>query len=97
MTKSPSGDTSFGLKDQEIPLDDPRSRHRFRKPFVSTRGALDTFGPELLYACLLELQAKADQHSGLDYLQVFETPKGMPNLWFIEDEQVVTALLPDEY
>jgi hypothetical protein len=97
VTTSPSGDASFGLKDQEIPLDDPRSRHRFRKAFVSTRGALDTFGPELLYACLLELQAKAVQHGGLDYLQVFETPEGMPNLWFIEDGEVVTALLPSEY
>lgn len=97
MMTSPSGDDSFGLKDQEIPLDDPRSRHRFRKPFVSTAGALSTFGPELLFACLLEIQAKADQHGGLDYLQVFETPEGIPNLWFIEDGQVVTALLPQEY
>lgn len=97
MTASPSGDASFRLKDQEIPLDDPRSRHRFRKPFVSTKGALDTFGPELLLACPLEIQAKAEQHSGLDYLQVFETPEGAPNLWFIEDGEAVTALLPDEY
>ncbi len=97
MTPSPNGDTTLGWKNQEIPLDDPHSRFQFRKPFVSTRGALSTFGPELLFACLLELQAKAAQHSGLDYLQVIETPEGMPNLWFIEDGQVVTALLPEEY
>lgn len=97
MTTSPSRDARFGLKDQEIPLDDPQSRFRFQKPFVSTKGALSTFGPELLFACLLELQAKAAEHDGLDYLQVFETPEELPNLWFIEDGQVVTALLPEEY
>jgi hypothetical protein len=97
MTTSPSRDARFGLKDQEIPLDDPHSRFRFRKPFVSTRGALSTFGPELLLVCLLELQAKAEENDGLDYLQVFETPEAMPNLWFIEDGQVVTALLPQDY
>ena len=97
MTTSRSRDARFGLKDQEIPLDDPQSRFRFQKPFVSTKGALSTFGPEFLFACLLELQAKAAEHDGLDYLQVFETPEELPNLWFIEDGQVVTALLPEEY
>ena len=87
----------YGLRQQETPLDDPHSCFRFRKPFVSTPGALSTFGPILLAACLLELQEKADEHDGLDYLQVFETPEELPNLWFIEDGQVVTALLPSEY
>jgi hypothetical protein len=33
----------------------------------------------------------ARQHDGIDYLQVFE------NLWFIEDAEVVPALLPENY
>lgn len=93
---SPSPE-SLGLQDQEIPLDDPRSRFHFRAPFVSTRRALSTFGAELLLACLLELQAKAVRHDGLDYLQVFVTPEELPNLWFIESGDLVTALLPEEY
>lgn len=85
------------LKPQEIRLDDPHSRFLFRKPFVATQGAVHTFGAPVLAACLLELQRVATEHSGLDYLQVFETPEELPNLWFIEDGQVVTALLPSEY
>jgi hypothetical protein len=97
MKTSPPGDVLLGLKDQEIPLGDLRSHFHFRKPFVSTQGALSTFGPLVLNTCLAELQAKADEYGGLDYLQVFQAPEGLPNLWFIEDEQVVTALLPEEY
>ena len=95
--RAPPADLRLGLKAQEIPLDDPHSRFLFRKPFVATQGAVQTFGAPVLAVCLLELQQLAATHRGLDYLQVFETPEGLPNLWFIEDGQVVTALLPSEY
>lgn len=86
------------LKPQEIPLDHENSRFTFQRPFVATRGAMTTFGPETLFALLLKLQDRARQHAGLDYLQVFENlEQGGTDLWFIEDAVAVTALLPSEY
>jgi len=87
------------LKVQEIPYDHPHSRFMFRKNLVATRAAWDHFGPEEIFRLYLFLQEQARRCNGLDYLQVFEDhadPPG-PNLWFIEDAQVVTALLPSDY
>lgn len=84
---------------QEIPYDDPHSRFFFRKDFVSTRAALDTFGIIAILACHQALIDQARRCNGIDYLQVFEdhaNPHG-PNLWFIEDAEYVTALLPSDY
>lgn len=89
------------LKPQEIPFDDPQSRCMFEKNFVATRGAYHLFSPEILFACLLRLQALASERGGLDYLQIFENLSKRDhegkNLWFIEDGAVVTALLPEDY
>ncbi len=90
------------LKPQEPPLDDPDSCNRFvprqDKPFLATPGAIHTFGQDTVFACLRILQAKAMQHDGIDYLQVFISPDGA-RLWFIEDGEggAITALLPEEY
>lgn len=91
------GEICLTLKQQEIPFDHPHSRNRFLKPFHATPGALQTFTVPVLVFCLVQLQQLAAKQEGLDYLQVFETEGDQPNLWFIEDGQVVTALLPSEY
>lgn len=89
------------LKPQEIPYDDPHSRFMFDKNFVATRNAFHLFGPEVLFACLLRIQAEAERHHGLDYLQIFANLEKIchdgKDLWFIEDGVAVTALLPEDY
>ena len=88
---------------QEIPLDDPQSKYLFQpsptKPLVATPAALRLYGLETILACLRVLQAKAAQHQGLDYLEVFEDPTKGERLWFIEDDEggAITALLPSDY
>lgn len=84
---------------QEIPVDHPDSRFMFRKSLVITRAAWIAFGPEIILPIYLFLQGQARVCQGLDYLQVFEdlANPGGPNLWLIEDADVVTALLPSDY
>jgi hypothetical protein len=93
--------THLHLKQQEIPYDDPHSRFMFDKNFVATRNAFHVFGTEVIFACLLRLQAKAERHQGLDYLQIFgnlcKLEHDGKDLWFIEDGVAVTALLPEDY
>jgi len=71
----------------------------FTKPLVSTPAALDAFGLDAILRCLLVLQQLAVKHQGLDYGQAFDdtTTSDGPPLWFIEDGEVVTALLPSDY
>lgn len=91
------------LRPQEIPFDDPHSRFFFQpeaeKPFVATRGAFALYGAEAIHRCLNQLQALAQERSGIDYLQVFLDPTKAENLWFFEDGPggAITALLPSEY
>ena len=97
MTSIPS------LKPQEIPLDHPDSNNMFLpgsdKPFVATPTAIDLYSNEVILACWQVLRRKADEHNGLDYLQVFEDESRSENLWFIEDGPggAITALLPSDY
>lgn len=93
------------LKMQEIAYDADGSRYRFRpstvKPFVYTSGAGIMYGPHVIRACQLILQRLAEEHDGLDYLQVFEDQSGTKSepLWFIDDGDggAITALLPSDY
>ena len=91
------------LRDQAIPLDDPRSTYMFQpseaKPFVATRAAIEIYGRATILRCFAILRAKADEHLGLDYVQVFESDAHSENLWFIEDGPggAITALLPSDY
>ncbi len=91
------------LKSQEIPLDHPDSICRFRsdgaKLFVTTPGARELYGDPVICGCLSILQALAEQHDGLDYLQSFFDDSKAEPLWFIEDGDggAITALLPSEY
>jgi hypothetical protein len=91
------------LREQPLPLDDPRSTYMFapgaNKPLVATRAAIETYGRETILACLAILRSNADRHHGLDYAQVFESDEHGENLWFIEDgpDGAITALLPSDY
>ena len=90
-------------KEQEVPFDDPASCCRFQpsseKPFLTTPAALDAYGEIVVLACLSHLQRLADQHDGLDYLQVFRDGSKAEPLWFIEDGDggAITALMPSDY
>lgn len=101
LTADPSVPSYLRPKAQEIPLGHPDSCHMFRKRLVATQGALRAFGVEAIYACFLHLQKKAQEHNGIDYHQVFQVladrPCGSTVLWFVEDDEVVTALLPSDY
>lgn len=91
------------LKPQEIPLDHPDSVNMFvprpDKPFVATPAALDLYSRDVIIACWQVLRQRAEQHGGLDYLQVFQDDSRPENLWFIEDGPggAITALLPSDY
>ena len=101
IPKSADRSTTLRLKPQEIAFDNPASNCFFRptpdKPFVATPAALAAYGDEVV-RCLGYLRGMAEAHSGLDYLQVFESNKPEP-LWFIEDGPggAITALLPSDY
>jgi hypothetical protein len=69
--------------------------YQFNGSFVATRAANDQFGPLVILAALQMLKVEVKTQGGLDYLQVFEI-EGR-RLWFIDDVEVVTALLPDDY
>ena len=94
---------SLTLKSQEIPLDDPESNNMFRpgpdKPFAATPAAIEMYTREAILACLNLLRQKADEHQGLDYLQVFTSPEKPEDLWFMEDGAggAITALLPSDH
>lgn len=91
------------LQPQELPLDHPDAGNMFQpspsKPFFATSAALELYGREAIHAGLRQLQAQAQQHGGLDYLQVFIDPDRPEPLWFIEDGEggAITALLPSDY
>lgn len=90
------------LQEQEIPLDHPDSVNMFRpgpdKPLVATPAAIQMYTHEAILACLDMLREKADQHGGLDYVQVFADADKPEALWFIEDGPggAITALLPSD-
>ncbi len=85
---------------QEVAFSSPESCCFFRidgsKAVVSTPTALRLFGMEKIARVFAWLEARALEHQGLDYLQVFEDRQGH-RLWVIEDGQAITALLPEDY
>jgi hypothetical protein len=94
---------SLTLKPQEIPFDADASCCLFLpspgKPFVATAAAIALYGEPVIIECLYRLRQLADEHHGLDYLQVFTCPGKSEALWFIEDGDggAITALLPSDY
>jgi len=84
------------LMPQEPPL--AQTHCTFAGQLVSTPAAIREFGQLLIVACYVYLQGKAAQFDGIDYLQVFADPKNWDRkLWFIDDGEHVTALLPEDY
>lgn len=69
------------------------------KPFVATPAAVALYGLPLIVASLNRLRRLADEHHGLDYLQIFTCQDRTEALWFIEDDDggAITALLPSDY
>ncbi len=94
---------SLTLKPQEVPFDAPASCCMFQpsaqKPFLATAAAVALYGDPVIIHCLGRLRQLADEHHGLDYLQVFTCPGKSEALWFIEDDDggAITALLPSDY
>jgi hypothetical protein len=86
------------LKQQEIPLDHPDSNNMFRpsreKPFVATATAIEMYSNAVIVGCWQILQELADEQSGLDYLQVFESDDHDENLWYIEVRRGTARLIP---
>ena len=85
---------------QEPPLDHPDSYCRFcldgSKPVVATKAALAEFTRDEILKALLLLEEKAVEHDGLDYLQTFKD-ESERRLWVIENDEAITALLPEDY
>lgn len=69
------------------------------KPLLATPAAIALYSHEVIMGCWQVLHRKAEQHEGIDYLQVFEDASKPENLWFIEDGPggAITALLPSDY
>jgi hypothetical protein len=85
---------------QEPPFDHPDSCCRFRldgsKPVVATKNATVEFTRDEILKALLLLEEKAEEHDGLDYLQTFKD-ESERRLWVIENDEAITALLPEDY
>ena len=99
MNVNPPTSYSLILKRQELPAGHPDCQLMFNPAntqFVATAGAVEQFGEAVLKQCLARLTMRATEQCGLDYLQVFETDD-RGSLWFIERDEVITALLPSEY
>jgi hypothetical protein len=69
--------------------------NQFKGYFVATSRAVEKFGNEAIFAAYIILLKKIKETGGLDYLQVFEVDG--QRLWFIDDVDHVTALLPEDY
>jgi hypothetical protein len=89
------------LKPQEIPADHKHASWMFQTsescPAVATPAAIDLYGIATIAACLMQLQQRAVYRNGLDYLQVFENLHKPTPLWFIQNDESITALLPSDY
>jgi hypothetical protein len=78
------------LRPQEIPLDYPAHLNNMfqlgsDKPFVATCAAIGLYSNVVIIRCWQVLLQKANEHNGLDYIQVFEDECRSEDLWFIEE------------
>ena len=86
------------LRSQEHPYGSAESKWFFRadtKPTVVTKAASEIFTNQQILEAVLYLKEVANEHGGLDYLQVFDRDRDV--LWVIEGQDVITALLPGDY
>jgi len=90
----------FTLKPQELAADHPDATFKFQPrndlPFVATTAALAIYSLDEIVWMLTRVRDLARERNGLDYLQVFETTRSS-HLWFIENSESITALLPSDY
>ena len=76
----------------------PQEREGDRKfdgRFVATRAAHESFGELTIIRALGTVRKQVTLKGGLSYLQVLDIDG--QKLWLIDDGEVVTALLPDDY
>ena len=69
--------------------------YKFNGKFVATRNSIEKCGEPVIFAAYMMLLKEVKRKGGLDYLQVFEIDG--EKLWFIDDINHVTALLPSDY
>ena len=89
------GAVKENLQPQEVSFEHADSCCMFDTRFVATPAALELHGAEIIGQCLQELQKLAQERNGLDYIQVFRLPRGQ--LWIMDSDYYVTALLPSDY
>lgn len=68
---------------------------RFDGRFVATQAAHELFGPAVVRAALGEVKKQVAVRGGMDYFQVLDIDGR--RLWIIDDGEIVTALLPEDY
>jgi len=80
---------------QEIPYDDPESKHFFRNPPVVTTATLKVYPEETITQCMRVLHAVADREHGLGFLQVFKDLQ-RPDLHFTQNVGSVSVTLSSD-
>ena len=72
---------------------------QFNGQLVATRNFIETFGEnaELMAMQTLQLIRKERVPIGADYLQVCSCKQSGREFWMIDDGDVVTALMPEDY
>jgi len=82
-------------KNVKLLRQEKEGQYQFSGRFIATRAAIDKFGEAVVVAAHIMLQKQVKQKGGLDYLQVFDIDG--EKLWFIDDVNHVTCLLPSDY
>jgi len=85
----------FGKKTIKLLPQETEGNYKFNGQFVATRAALEKFGEAVIIVAHIMLLKQVKQKGGLDYLQVFEIDG--EKLWFIDDVNHITGLLPEDY
>ena len=87
----------MNLTDQKITLltQERDGTCQFTGRLVVTRAAHELFGPLVVLEALVLVRKQVVEKGGLDRLQVLDV-EGQ-RLWIIDDGEVVTALLPEDY
>jgi len=76
-------------------MQEQEGTYQFDGKFVTTPAAVEKFGEAAIVAAHIMLLKQVKQKGGLDYLQVFDIDG--EKLWFIDDVNHVTCLLPSDY
>ena len=89
------------LIEQEISYDDPESNCMFRtneeKELYLTERCMRVYAYDVILACWQVLAEKAEQHGGLESLQIFESEENVQELWFLEGPFTIDAMLQSDY